>query len=266
MIDWHNRTLIAGAAAVLISGFCVGFLTARATNMGHTHDLAAVSDAGVLAGPATGLFGKPRDANAPRAGQAKPAGFDVWKQSLDTSAPRPRRVCSSPSRSIRPSPTAISSSCRRPCRRPRPSRSRTIRCACPASASSTAASPCSRACPARAWTRCATITTSISPSAKSRPMSVSPAMASSCRARNRTASASRRSTCRRWRSRYGACRTATWCARTWPRPIPPPRATIPTTGATMPPTITASKSGPASWVSRPATANASPPSSRSARC
>ena len=90
MIDWHNRTLIAGAAAVLISGFCVGFLTAKATGMGHAHDMAAVTDQSVLSGPATGLFGKPRDANAPRAGQAKPAGFDVWKQSLDTSGPSPK--------------------------------------------------------------------------------------------------------------------------------------------------------------------------------
>ncbi len=90
MIDWRNRTLIASAAAILISGFGIGFLVAKATNIGHTHDMAAVSDAGVLNGPATGLFGKPRDANAPRAGQAKPAGFDVWKQTLDTSGTTPK--------------------------------------------------------------------------------------------------------------------------------------------------------------------------------
>ena len=90
MIDWHNRTLIAGAAAVLIAGFGVGFLTARATNGDHSHSMAAVTDSGELAGPAKGLFGKPRDKNAPRAGDAKPAGFDVWHQNLDTTGTAPK--------------------------------------------------------------------------------------------------------------------------------------------------------------------------------
>ena len=102
MIDWRNRTLIASAAAVLISGFCVGFLVAKATGSAHTRDMAAVTDQGVLAGPATGLFGKPRDASAPRAGQAKPAGFDVWKQSLDTSGATPK-ACVQFSRPLDPS-------------------------------------------------------------------------------------------------------------------------------------------------------------------
>ncbi|WP_443748849.1 alpha-2-macroglobulin family protein [Asticcacaulis solisilvae] len=83
MIDWHNRTLIAGAAAVLISGFCVGFLTAKATNGGH--ETSTVAASGVLDGPATGLFGKPRDKDARRASDVKPIGFDTWKQRLDTS-------------------------------------------------------------------------------------------------------------------------------------------------------------------------------------
>ena len=90
MIDWHNRTLIAGAAAVLISGFCIGFLTSRATTTDHARDMAAVSDSGALSGPATGLFGKPRDKDAPRAGAARLGGFQVWKQSLDTSGTTPR--------------------------------------------------------------------------------------------------------------------------------------------------------------------------------
>ncbi|MBW8734283.1 MAG: alpha-2-macroglobulin family protein, partial [Asticcacaulis sp.] len=99
MIDWHNRTLIAGAAAVLISGFCVGFLAAKATNGGH--DSTTVAASGVLEGPATGLFGKPRDKTAPRASDVRPAGFDTWKQRLDTSGDSPR-ACVQFSKSLDP--------------------------------------------------------------------------------------------------------------------------------------------------------------------
>ncbi|MBW8883107.1 MAG: hypothetical protein JF615_17315, partial [Asticcacaulis sp.] len=90
MIDWHNRTLLAGAAAVLLSGFSIGFLVAKATNSPAVHTMGSNSDNGLIGGPATGLFGKPRPATAPRAGQAKPAGFDVWKQSLDTTGATPK--------------------------------------------------------------------------------------------------------------------------------------------------------------------------------
>jgi uncharacterized protein YfaS (alpha-2-macroglobulin family) len=102
MIDWHNRTLIAGAAAVLISGFCVGFLTAKATNGAHGGGAVAASDAGLLNGPDTGLFGKPRDKNARRAGDAKPAGFAVWKTRLDTSGDTPK-ACIEFSKDLDPS-------------------------------------------------------------------------------------------------------------------------------------------------------------------
>ncbi len=100
MIDWHNRTLIAGAAAVLISGFCVGFLTAKATSGEHNASIA--SPAAELAGPATGLFGKPRDKNARRAGDQKPDGFDTWKQRLDTSGNSPK-ACVTFSKPLDPS-------------------------------------------------------------------------------------------------------------------------------------------------------------------
>ena len=100
MIDWHNRTLIAGAAAVLISGFCVGFLTAKATN--HDGSKALPIAGSELAGPATGLFGKPRDKNAPRAGETRPAGFDTWKQRLDTTGDTPK-ACVQFSKALDPS-------------------------------------------------------------------------------------------------------------------------------------------------------------------
>lgn len=90
MIDWHNRTLLAGAAAVLLSGFSIGFLVAKATNSPAAHTMGTASDNGLIGGAATGLFGKPRSANAPRAGEPKPAGFAVWKQSLDTSGASPK--------------------------------------------------------------------------------------------------------------------------------------------------------------------------------
>ncbi len=89
MIDWQNRTLIASAAAVLISGFCVGFLTAKATDgISGKGEVAAVAEA--PGKPATGLFGKVRDKNARRAGDDKPSGFDSWKQRLDTSGDTPK--------------------------------------------------------------------------------------------------------------------------------------------------------------------------------
>ncbi|ESQ85706.1 alpha-2-macroglobulin [Asticcacaulis sp. AC466] len=88
MIDWHNRTLIAGAAAVLIAGFGIGFLTDHALSSNAREKTAAA--AGEIGKPATGLFGKVRDKNAPRAGDRKPDGFDVWKQTLDTSGASPK--------------------------------------------------------------------------------------------------------------------------------------------------------------------------------
>ncbi|MGA9659076.1 MAG: alpha-2-macroglobulin [Asticcacaulis sp.] len=86
MMDWHNRTLIAGAAAVLIAGFGIGFLTSHAMN--NRPETSA--GAALTTEPATGLFGKVRAKNAPRAGDARPAGFAVWHQNLDTSDASPK--------------------------------------------------------------------------------------------------------------------------------------------------------------------------------
>ncbi|MDC7683098.1 alpha-2-macroglobulin [Asticcacaulis sp. BYS171W] len=88
MFDWRNRTVITGAAAVLISGFCVGFLTAKATEGGFK---PGAKDGAIPITETLGtIFGKVRDKNAPRAGGAKPAGFAVWKQRLDTSGASPK--------------------------------------------------------------------------------------------------------------------------------------------------------------------------------
>ncbi|EGF92161.1 alpha-2-macroglobulin family protein [Asticcacaulis biprosthecium C19] len=90
MIDWHNRTLLAGAAAVLLAGFGIGFLTGKATDSPSAQTMGTASDSGLIGGADTGLFGKPRAANARRAAQSKPAGFDVWQTSLDTSGASPK--------------------------------------------------------------------------------------------------------------------------------------------------------------------------------
>jgi uncharacterized protein YfaS (alpha-2-macroglobulin family) len=100
MFDWQNRTVITGAAAVLISGFCVGFLTAKATEGGGRANRS--SEAVSISETVGNLYGKPRDKNAPRASDKKPAGFAVWKQSLDTSASSPR-ACIEFSRDLDPS-------------------------------------------------------------------------------------------------------------------------------------------------------------------
>jgi hypothetical protein len=88
MIDWHNRTLIAGAAAVLIAGFGIGFLTDHALSSNARQNAASAT--AEIGQPATGLFGKVRDKNAPRASDKKPAGFAVWKQNHDTSGSAPK--------------------------------------------------------------------------------------------------------------------------------------------------------------------------------
>lgn len=88
MLDWRNRTVMTAAAAVLISGFCVGFLTAKATEGGFKGK-APKGDIPITETLGT-LFGKVRDKNAPRSGGMKPAGFAVWKQRIDTSGNSPQ--------------------------------------------------------------------------------------------------------------------------------------------------------------------------------
>lgn len=105
MIAWKNPTLIAGAAAVLIAGFGIGFLTDHALgSAGHAKGAgnAVARVSGDPMTPDTGLFGKPRDKNAPRAGDRKPDDFAVWHQTLDTSGNSPK-ACVQMSRPLDPS-------------------------------------------------------------------------------------------------------------------------------------------------------------------
>ncbi|MDQ2860732.1 MAG: alpha-2-macroglobulin family protein, partial [Pseudomonadota bacterium] len=78
-----NRTLAAAVIAALVVGFGGGFLVARGAG-GSAPPQAAGGQNWAWA-----LFGKPRAANAPRQGVAKPAGFAVWKTRLDTSGAQP---------------------------------------------------------------------------------------------------------------------------------------------------------------------------------
>ena len=78
-----NRRWAAVIGAVIVA-FGGGFLFAKGID-GTLFDHAQ-------AGARTAfwsLFGHPRDANAPRAGEQKPDGFAIWKTRLDTSKPDP---------------------------------------------------------------------------------------------------------------------------------------------------------------------------------
>src|SRR5580698_3194885 len=79
-----NRTW-AAVIGVVIVAFGGGFLVAKGldgTLFGHAQagDKAAFWS----------MFGHPRDAGAPRAGEQKPDGFAIWKTRLDTSKADPR--------------------------------------------------------------------------------------------------------------------------------------------------------------------------------
>src|SRR5471030_3162580 len=78
-----DRRLAAAVIAAVVAGFGSGFLAARG--------LPALHGAGgqIAPGGVWSLFGKPRAADAPRAGLAKPDGFAVWKTRLDTSGAQP---------------------------------------------------------------------------------------------------------------------------------------------------------------------------------
>ncbi|MEO8926399.1 MAG: alpha-2-macroglobulin [Caulobacteraceae bacterium] len=81
-----NRSWAAAAIAALVVGFGGGFLAARGIDGGFAGHAGAQASAGV---GAWSLFGKPRAANAPRRGLAKPDGFAVWKTRLDTAGAQP---------------------------------------------------------------------------------------------------------------------------------------------------------------------------------
>ena len=72
----------AVAIATLALGFGGGFLTAKIVQP----KAGAVSDSGDFR---WSLFGKPRDAKAPRPAVVKPEGFAVWRTRMDTSGPEP---------------------------------------------------------------------------------------------------------------------------------------------------------------------------------
>ncbi|HUO12201.1 MAG TPA: NAD(P)-dependent oxidoreductase, partial [Caulobacteraceae bacterium] len=73
------RTVAVCVGAALLVGFGFGYWTGRTSP-------APSQSPSSLAWP---FFGKPRAADAPRAGPAKPEGFAVWKTAIDTSGADP---------------------------------------------------------------------------------------------------------------------------------------------------------------------------------
>jgi uncharacterized protein YfaS (alpha-2-macroglobulin family) len=86
---WFQRfrmTKVSGlvATALVIAAFGGGYLSAKGLDLiGHK---PSAHDPGALG---WNLFGKPRDANAPRRGVPKPEGFAVWRTRIDTSQAEP---------------------------------------------------------------------------------------------------------------------------------------------------------------------------------
>ena len=78
-----DRRWAAVIAAVIVA-FGGGFLFAK----GVDGTLFNHAETGAKAA-FWSMFGHPRDANAPRAGEVKPDGFAIWKTRLDTSKPDP---------------------------------------------------------------------------------------------------------------------------------------------------------------------------------
>ncbi|OYX36446.1 MAG: alpha-2-macroglobulin [Caulobacterales bacterium 32-69-10] len=79
-----NRASAVAAAAALLVGFGGGWLVAKAPA-----PTPAAGGKPAQTGFAWPFFGKIRDANAPRATPAKPAGFAVWTTRVDTTGPEP---------------------------------------------------------------------------------------------------------------------------------------------------------------------------------
>src|SRR5580693_9374487 len=78
-----DRRWAAVIAAVIVA-FGGGFLFAKGVD-GTLFNHAEVGAKAAF----WSMFGHPRDANAPRAGEQKPDGFAIWKTRLDTSKPDP---------------------------------------------------------------------------------------------------------------------------------------------------------------------------------
>ena len=78
-----KRTVGIIVGLALTVGFGGGFLTAKAVTGAHA------AAGGSEPGYQWPFFGKPRAANAPRGGPAKPQGFAIWKTYVDTSGADP---------------------------------------------------------------------------------------------------------------------------------------------------------------------------------
>ncbi|HEY3797263.1 MAG TPA: alpha-2-macroglobulin [Caulobacteraceae bacterium] len=79
-----SRNLVAAAIAALVVGLGGGFLLAKGLDGTLAAHGAASHGVSIWS-----MFGHPRAANAPRAGEQKPTGFAIWKTSLDTSGADP---------------------------------------------------------------------------------------------------------------------------------------------------------------------------------
>jgi uncharacterized protein YfaS (alpha-2-macroglobulin family) len=84
-MNWGARPILAAiAAAALAAAFGGGYVVGK-TGAAGTARAAAVEGPQFL----WPFFGKPRAANAPRQGEAKPDGFTIWKTNVDTSQADP---------------------------------------------------------------------------------------------------------------------------------------------------------------------------------
>jgi uncharacterized protein YfaS (alpha-2-macroglobulin family) len=95
---WKDRSLAYGAIGAAVIAFGGGFVVAKATETLHL----AGGHGGGIGGFFSSMFGHPRDANAPRAGIAKPEGFAVWRQRVDTGGDN-ARACVEFTRALDPS-------------------------------------------------------------------------------------------------------------------------------------------------------------------
>ncbi len=91
-MDRNRWAAVIGAVIVAFGG---GFLMAKGVDGTLFHP-------GEKGASIWSMFGHPRDANAPRAGEQKPDGFAIWKTRLDTSSPNPL-ACIKMTRELDPS-------------------------------------------------------------------------------------------------------------------------------------------------------------------
>src|ERR1700679_2774824 len=92
-----SRNLMAAAIVALVVGLGGGFLLAKGLDGTLLPRGGAAHGASIWS-----MFGHPRAANAPRAGEQKPDGFAIWKTRLDTSSADPL-ACIEMTRDLDPS-------------------------------------------------------------------------------------------------------------------------------------------------------------------